>query len=117
MVLASKDNEEVDVELCGDVIKEGAMSKVGAESHPGHKETGLVGLYCRHDATSGCIRRREELRAKSMVMGNWHIHQGLSCGNLVLNKVSNSLSDMPMLLEIVSDILFASPLMCDTSWK
>ena len=117
MVPAGIDNEEIEMEFGGDVIEERSMSQGITESQPSREETGLVGLCSRHDATSGRFRRRHEFRAECMVEGNGHMRQGLSCGNLVLKRVSNSSSDICMLLDTVSDIVLASPLMWETSWK
>jgi hypothetical protein len=110
-VSAGIDDEEIEMEFGGDVVEEGSVSQVGAESHPSREESGSVGLCCRHDATLGRFRRRHEFRAECMAVGSWHMRQGLSCGNLVLNRVSNWSSDMCMLLDTVSDIVLASPLL------
>jgi hypothetical protein len=105
------------MEFGRDIVEVWPVSEVGAESQPGREETGAVRLCSRHDAMSGCCRRRHEFRAKRMAVGSWHMRQGFACGNFMLKWVSNWSSDMCMLLEIVSDIVLASPLMWETSWK
>ena len=42
MVMASKDDEEVKVEVWGHVVQEGSVAEGSAESHPIHEEFGSV---------------------------------------------------------------------------
>ena len=42
MVIVSKDNKEVEVEVWGHVIKERSVAECITESHPIHEEIGLV---------------------------------------------------------------------------
>ena len=116
MVTASEADEEVEVEVWGYVIEEGSMAECGTESHPIRKEIGLVRLSCRNNAVSGCFCSSDQFRAESISGARWHMHQGLSCGKWELKSVSSwsSVSSKPR--DSVSAILFASPLMCDTSW-
>ena len=78
VVAASKDNEEVKAEAWGHIIKERSMAMGGTESHPIHKQIGLVGLCCRHDATSGHFHCSKQVRGKGILGVRWHMHQGLS---------------------------------------
>ena len=105
------------MEFGGDVVEEGFVAQVGAESHPSCEERGSVRPCGRHDATSGRFRRRHEFRAECIAVGSWYMRQGRSCGYLVLNRVSNSSSDMCMVLDTVSDMVLTSPLMWETSWN
>jgi hypothetical protein len=103
------------VEVGGHIGEVGFVPQVGAESHPRGEETGSVGLCSRHDAASGRFRSRHEFRAESIAVGSGHMRQGLSCGNFALNKVSKSSSERCMLLEMMSAMVLASPLMWETS--
>ena len=115
-VMAAKDDEEVKAEVWGHVIKEGSVAKGGTESHPIHEEIGSVRLSCRNDATSGRFCSSDQFRAKSILGAGWHMRQGLSCGNQELKRVSSCSSVSLNHRDNVSAILFASPLICDTSW-
>ena len=105
------------MEFGGDVVEEGFVAQVGAESHPSCEERGSVRPCCRHDATSGRFRRRHEFRAECIAVESGHMRQGLSCGKVVSNNVSRAASDMCILREMVSAMVLASPLMWETSWK
>ena len=50
---AGIDDEEIEVEGGRDVVEEGSVAQVGAESHPSREEIGSVGLCGRHDAMLG----------------------------------------------------------------
>ena len=78
MVVASEDNEEVEVEAWGHIIEERYMAMGGTESHPISEQIGSVELCCRHNATSGCFHCSEQFRAKSILGVRWHMCQGLS---------------------------------------
>ena len=75
VVAASEDNKEVKAEAWGHIIKERSMTMGGTESHPIREQIGLVGLCCRHDATSGRFHCSEQFRAKNISGVRWHMHQ------------------------------------------
>ena len=54
-VLATKHDEEVELQVKEDFGQEGVMIKSVAESHPVCEYIGSVGLSSRHDTTLGCF--------------------------------------------------------------
>ena len=115
-VTASEDDEEVEAEVWGHVIKKRSVAECGAESHPIHEEIGTVQLSFRNDTALGHFHSSNQFRAKSISGARWHMHQGLSCGKQELNSVRSWSSVSLNHHKSVSAISFASPLMCDTSW-
>ena len=75
MVMVSKDNEKVEAEVWGHVIKEGSMADSSTESHPIREEIGSVRLSCRNNATSGRFHSSNQFRAESISGTGWHMHQ------------------------------------------
>ena len=91
LVVEAKDNEEVKLESKGDIREDRVMTKAMAVSHPVVEYSGSVRLCSRHDAALGCFRCSKEFRAKNILVLSWDICQGLVCGYLESNSVSNSL--------------------------
>ena len=80
VVVTSEDNEEVKMHVKRDISEEGFLVKGHGEIHPRGKQKGLVGLGHSHNTVSGHFHCREEVRAKIVTAGRWHICQGTSCG-------------------------------------
>ena len=116
MVVASEDDEKVEVEVWGHIIKERSGAECGTESHPIREEIGMIRLSGRNDTALGRFHSSDQFRAKSISGARWHMRQGLSCGKWELNSVRSWSSVSLNHSESVSAISFTSPLLCDTSW-
>ena len=80
LVVASVDNEEVNVEGRWDLTEVWILGEGGSEeSHPGVKEVGVPNLGSSHNAVAGHLHCREQFRAESIMGGKGHMYQGASC--------------------------------------
>ena len=93
MVVAGKDNEELEVDVRWDIAEVGILLEVGGESHPRGEQMVLVGSGRNPDAVAGRLCCSEEIRAKSIAVGKRYMRQGSACGKRVLKRVSNWASD------------------------
>ena len=70
MVVASKDDEELEVGVRWDIVKVGILLEGGGESHPGVEEMVTVSSAGHsHNAVAGHLRCSKEIRAKSIMGG------------------------------------------------
>ena len=92
-VVASEDDEELEVGVGQDIAEVGIWLEGGGENHPGVKQMVSVSLGCRHDAVAGRLHCSEEIRAKSITGRRWYMHQGSACGKRALKRVSSCMSD------------------------
>ena len=76
VVAASEHNKEVKVEAWGHIVMERSMAKGGTESHPIHKQIGLVRLCHRNDTMLGCFHCSKQFRAESISGVSWCMRQG-----------------------------------------
>ena len=70
-----------------------------------------VSLSHSHDAAVGRLHCSEEIRAESISVGSQDMHQGATCGNRALKRVSSCVSDKSWWCERMSAIVLALPAM------
>ena len=80
LVVASVDDEEIDVKGQWDLTEVWILGEGGGESHPGVEEVGAPNLGSNNDTVVGCLCCREQFRVESIVGGKGHMCQGASCG-------------------------------------
>ena len=66
MVVAGVDDEDVNVDVLGNLDKEQMLGEGGSESHSRVEEVGIPDSGCSYDAVAGHLHCREEFRAKSI---------------------------------------------------
>ena len=91
VVAASVDDEEVNVDILGNLDEEWMLGEGGSESHPRVKEAGTPNSSHNHDAVVGHLHCREEFRAESIVGCKGYMRQGMSYD--VLKRVRSCTSE------------------------
>ena len=80
MAVVTGEDDEVEVHVRRDILEERLLLEGYSERHPRGKQMGLVGLGHSHNAVSGHLHCREEVRAESIMARRQYIHQGTSSG-------------------------------------
>ena len=92
VVVASNDDEGVDMGVRRGIMEVGILLERGSESHPGVKQMVSVSSGHSHDAVAGHLHCSKEIRAESITVGRQYMRQGVACGKQALKRVSSCMS-------------------------